>query len=411
LESFFSFSKVPIMEINAILIISSALFFCGCIGLVTVRLTNPFLKGLGWLGAAFAAGSLGAAFFAAGPDALPGLSVIVPNTLILLAYVFFHVCILELTDSGSLTPKLGIFLLAAQVAAYGVFLSFHNAEQLCLITLGLVVAAQAIQSAALLKKSAREGMRAPTAFSIILLVAFAAYNIFRSAVVIILGAPPNPLTPNPLEVSSAFIFLGIGLGLGFGVFWMASENIRLALEGRANTDPLTGICNRRSFISMCEKELSRTVKTGEQLSVIMFDLDHFKNINDRHGHGVGDKVLCATVEKLRNSVRNIDIVGRWGGEEFVALLPNADSKATLIVAERLRRNIESLSISDFLPGNTAVETAINLAITVSIGVAIYPGSGNTMDELLHQCDSAMYRAKAEGRNRIVATDLQLALQL
>lgn len=402
------------METRAILIIASIIFSCGCIGLVTVRLTNPFFKGLGWLGGAFAAGALGAFAFQARPDISGGITLLIPDTLILLAYVFLQVCILELTESASLVPKLGIVLLAIQAASYLVFRHFAHAEQLCVITLGLLLAVQVLESAASLKKSAKAGMGAPIWFSITILSALAAYNIFRSIVVIVLGIPQNPEFPNPLEVLTALVFLGAGLGLGFGMFWIASAHIRIALEGLANADPLTGIYNRRIFTSLCEQELLRSARTGEPFSLIMFDIDHFKRINDRYGHRGGDAVLCAVVEKLRNAVRNIDTVGRWGGEEFVALLPKADAHAALIVAQRLRHSVESLSqaipqsilthnssVTSNMPESNAEEI---IPITISIGVATYRGQVKTISDLLHQCDTAMYRAKAEGRNRIVSVD-------
>lgn len=395
------------METRAILLISSALFSCGFVGLLTVRLTNPFFKGLGWLGGAFAAGALGAILFTVHPGISSGVSVLVPDTLILLAYVFLHVCFLELTGSESLMPRLGIVLLVIQAASYPVLGQFHDPERYGIILLGLVLTAQATQSVLLLRRSFREEIHAPVWFTGLLLTIFAGYNLLRSAVVFFLGTPQNPAYPNPLELTTAFVFLGTGMGLGFGVFWMMSDQVRIALEGLANTDPLTGICNRRIFIQLCEKELMRSSRSGESFSLIMFDIDHFKPINDRYGHGMGDLVLCAVVEKLRNAVRNIDTVGRWGGEEFVALLPNADAHAAMIVAQRLQRSVESLAVPNTQRKSAEDERTIH--VTISIGVTTYIGQNEKVEDLLHRCDAAMYQAKAEGRNRIVATSPQYAL--
>ena len=117
------------------------------------------------------------------------------------------------------------------------------------------------------------------------------------------------------------MFLGTGLGIGFPVFWMTSTQIRLTLEELANTDGLTGIYNRRFFLSACEREPLRSSRTGESFSLIKLDVDHFKKIHDSDGHDTGDAVLYAVVEELRHAVSNIDTLARWGGEEFVALLP------------------------------------------------------------------------------------------
>jgi diguanylate cyclase (GGDEF)-like protein len=160
---------------------------------------------------------------------------------------------------------------------------------------------------------------------------------------------------------------------------------------------------------LCQQELLKTSRTGEVFSLIMFDLDHFKTINDLHGHRSGDIVLCAVVEKLRNSVRNIDVVGRWGGEEFVALLPRADAEAAMIVAHRLRYHVDSIAVPSPRAHDPGVRPRIT--VTVSIGIATYLGHDPTVtiEDLLHQCDSAMYQAKAEGRDRIVSLDPQLML--
>jgi diguanylate cyclase (GGDEF)-like protein len=385
------------------------LFTGGCVGLLTVRLTNPFFRGLGWLAAAFASSALAATAFAAVIRWESGPLLLIASTLILLAFVFLHVCFLELSGRDSKIPRLGIALLSAQVLGYFFYLRLHDVRQLSAVTLGVLVAVQACQSAAFLKKTNKKGMDAPVWYNITLLLGFALFNVFRSALVLILGTPRDSQLSSPLQATAAIVFLGAGIGLGFGVFWMEGHQMRLKLEHLASIDPLTGIYNRRSFITLCERELLRSSRTGEIFSLIMFDLDHFKKINDRHGHRVGDSVLCEVVEKLRNSVRNIDIVARWGGEEFVALLPKADAEAALVVARRLRQHVGSISMASPRLQEIGGENAIK--ITLSIGMATYAGHYPmiTIHDLLHRCDAAMYQAKADGRDRIVSIDAQLAL--
>lgn len=403
------------METHVVLFVGSVLLAGGCIGLLIVRLTNPFFQGVGWLGAFFACGALAAmAFTLVVEHGIPSF-LLLADSLILLAFVFLHVCFLELSGSDSRVPRLGIGLLLVQVLCFFFFLHLHDARQLSAVLLGLVIAAQATESAWVLKQAKQEGMDAPVWFNITLLAGLAAFNLVRSVLIAVVGTPSSLQASNPLDAIAALVFLGTGIGLGFGVFWMEGHQIRLNLERLANIDPLTGIHNRRSFISFCERELLRSSRTGECFSLIMFDIDHFKKINDRYGHAAGDEVLCAVVEKLRNSVRNIDVVGRWGGEEFVALLPKADTDAALSVAHRLRQHIDSISMTS-IPrmvhlqvNNDRADQAIS--VTISIGIVTYQGHGSTLDiqELLQQCDTAMYRAKAEGRNRIISIDTQLAL--
>lgn len=390
------------METRIILVVGSILLCSGCVGILLVRLTNPFLKGLGWLGACFASGALGAAIFTMRANVSFSGSLLLANTLILLAYVLLQTGFLELMGSKSLLPKLGLYLLLIQAGLYPIYRHMHVARQMSVVTLGVLVAIQALHSAEFLMKANKEGLGPPIWFTITLLTAFALFNLFRSGVVLVLGVPTDPRLPNPLEAVTAVVFLGAGLGVGFGMFWLTSAQIRIALEGLANTDPLTGIFNRRVFTSLCEKELLRSSRTGEPFSVLMFDLDNFKQINDKYGHGVGDAVLGAIVEKLRNAVRNIDAVGRWGGDEFVGLLPGATSSVALLVAQRLRRSVESLTAPNLQAKNILVGDEVS--ITISIGVATYQGPGDGIGDLIDRCDAAMYQAKTEGRNRIAAAD-------
>jgi diguanylate cyclase (GGDEF)-like protein len=397
------------MEIHPTLLVGSILLCGGCIGLLIVRLTNPFFQGVGWLGASFASSALAAAAFAVVVERATPFRLLLADSLILLAFVFLHVCFLELSDCDSRVPRLGIALLLAQTLCFFFYLHLHQARQLSAVTLGLAVAVQASESAFLLQNANPIKMDAPVLFNVILLLSFAIFNIGRSVIVLVVGTPSNLQLPNPLETTAAIVFLIAGMGLGFGVFWMESYHIRLKLEHLASIDSLTGIYNRRSFIALCEQELLRAAQTREAFSLIMFDLDHFKTINDRYGHRAGDTVLCAVVEKLRNSVRNIDVVGRWGGEEFVALLPKADAEAAMIVADRLRYHVDSISLPSPRPQDARPRR--HITVTLSIGVTTYLGHDPTMtiQDLLHECDSAMYQAKADGRDRIVALNTQLML--
>jgi diguanylate cyclase (GGDEF)-like protein len=390
------------VETDVVLVVGAILLCCGCGGLLIVRLSNPFLKGLGWIGGSFAAGAVGAAVLGS-PGISADASAIVAYTSILLAYVLLHVGILELMAGRPRLPKLGLTLLMVQAIAFPAFRSIHYGRQLYLITLAIMLAVQALQTAALLKNSASAGMRPPIWFTVVLLVVFAGFNIVRGLALPFLGTPASPWALNPFEMMGSIIFLGIGLGLGFGVFWIATAKSRLSLELLANTDPLTGAYNRRSFIACCEKELLRSSRNRRPFSLLMIDLDHFKKINDLCGHENGDIVLCAVANELQASLRNIDVVGRWGGEEFVALLPDTPAELAVIVAHRLRHTIASLSIAKLQAASINDEKSI--AVTISLGVATYPNQANNIEDLLQRGDLALYQAKGDGRNCVVQQEL------
>ncbi len=166
----------------------------------------------------------------------------------------------------------------------------------------------------------------------------------------------------------------------------AEENLRIL----ANTDTLTGVNNRRRFMELLEGEIRRVNRTNRVLSLMMLDIDHFKNVNDTYGHAVGDQVLCHFVMVVKDSIRDIDVIGRMGGEEFVVMLPETSSQEAAIVAERLRTAVKNREI--IIPGE-------KFNITVSIGLAELE-LGESSDHLLIRTDEAMYLAKQNGRNRV-----------
>jgi diguanylate cyclase (GGDEF)-like protein/PAS domain S-box-containing protein len=174
---------------------------------------------------------------------------------------------------------------------------------------------------------------------------------------------------------------------------VANLRLREALRNQSIRDPLTGLYNRRYLEEMMERETRRAVRAEHGLGVLMLDLDHFKKFNDTYGHDAGDTVLRETTSFLVKSVRAEDIVCRYGGEEFVIILPMADLHASHARAERIRSKIRDLS---------AMHQGQTMGIlTLSIGVAELPDHGTTPKELLAAADAALYRAKREGRDRVV----------
>jgi two-component system cell cycle response regulator len=165
------------------------------------------------------------------------------------------------------------------------------------------------------------------------------------------------------------------------------------LEFDATHDTLTGLWNRGVVIESLQKELQRSERSGDSLGVMIADLDHFKKINDSYGHLIGDVVLQEVARRLASCVRSYDSVGRYGGEEFLVVVPNCRAEDIVASGERLRRRIADLPIAT---------TAGPIAVTLSIGVvsaAIGNGSLNYL-ALLRMADDALYRAKFNGRNRV-----------
>jgi diguanylate cyclase (GGDEF)-like protein len=166
------------------------------------------------------------------------------------------------------------------------------------------------------------------------------------------------------------------------------------VERLARHDRLTGLSNRHEFDEVLPKEFSRSQRSNTPLGLVLVDIDHFKSVNDTHGHQVGDEVLRQVGVILGGLVRHEDVAARFGGEEFVVLLPGIDPDGAFTLAERLRSEVSA--------GVQAVP------ITLSAGVACYPDHAMSIDELIGQADAALYQAKRSGRDRSVLCPERIA---
>ena len=170
---------------------------------------------------------------------------------------------------------------------------------------------------------------------------------------------------------------------------MVSSAVELAI-----TDPLTGLHNRRYLDAHLNSAVARAAATEKPVCVLLFDIDHFKAVNDTYGHGAGDEVLRDFADRLRQGVRGIDLVARYGGEEFVLVMPETDASFAASVAERLRSDVEKVRFR--------TRAGARIPVTVSIGLAEWQHA-DSAEALIGRADEALYRAKRAGRNRVVAS--------
>ncbi|WP_169828883.1 diguanylate cyclase [Marinobacterium jannaschii] len=166
---------------------------------------------------------------------------------------------------------------------------------------------------------------------------------------------------------------------------------RSKAERLASIDPLTGIFNRRAFYERAEPLWNSSARNQRTLCILMLDIDHFKKINDQYGHGYGDRVLAHIALAMKQELRSFDLLARWGGEEFILLLPDTSVREGIRVAERIRQRISDLSHSWGLP---------EIKVSASLGVAAGMAPTRALDELISEADTQLYQAKARGRNRV-----------
>jgi diguanylate cyclase (GGDEF)-like protein len=169
------------------------------------------------------------------------------------------------------------------------------------------------------------------------------------------------------------------------------RNLAVA-EFRANSDSLTGVANKRAADDTLKRLAAIASRTVTPLGAILLDLDHFKQLNDVYGHDKGDEALAAASHAMRSALRDSDFIGRFGGEEFLVLLPDTDAAGAMQVAENLRKAVESVTLQ-----------GVDRSITASFGVAVMPDDAGEPSTLIRKADRALYAAKAAGRNRVELT--------
>jgi len=222
------------------------------------------------------------------------------------------------------------------------------------------------------------------------------------SLLLLLGLNPALQHPYSGNAQATLVLAVLYLGVMFHVFGDRSvsyfsrmRRYNLKLLKIASHDALTGVLNARAYQAQCQLAIEAGATAGRGYSVLFVNLDHFKRVNDQHGHATGDRVLQAAAQALQKGVRHSDIVGRIGGEEFGVLLPHTDLDQALRVAEHLRHSIEQLQWPIGVDGQ-------GLKITASMGVANSPDGQISLQSLQQRADSAMYQAKAAGRNRVTS---------
>ncbi|TQV89064.1 GGDEF domain-containing protein [Aliikangiella coralliicola] len=233
-------------------------------------------------------------------------------------------------------------------------------------------------------------------FTRFLSISFAIYGVvfaFRSLWTMEEANIINFMNAGPIHGVSLIIFQILIVTTGYVASWSACLKLENEITIQATIDPLTQTYNRRALDEMASKEVSRSRRLGLPVSVILTDIDLFKQVNDQHGHQVGDTVLVSFARRLKHNLREHDILARFGGEEFLVLLPDTDAPTALKIAEKLRVLVSQKTM-------TADDEAFDLEITASFGVSASFGKDIDWKALVSKADHALYQAKANGRNKV-----------
>ncbi len=221
-----------------------------------------------------------------------------------------------------------------------------------------------------------------------------------ASIATLIGSVVTSMTVIDVIPYSQWSFRAVEIGLSIDVILLSialAEQFRVLQKGKisaeklARLDPLSGLYNRRAFYEMAQSICHNAMRYDHPISVIIFDIDHFKNINDQYGHNIGDEVIKLVSEVVHTIVRKSDVTVRWGGEEFVILLPETSIERAKAMAERLRLSIEYIGFDNF---------QIAFSFTISLGVAQMAEQSNSIEQLLKLADTRMYQAKEKGRNQV-----------
>lgn len=362
------------------------------IGIFLLQRSQPRIQALRWWSAAVIVAGAGFLLLSQRGSIPDFLSIVVANDLMLLALCLF---LQGVAVFRSLPRGYGWRICAPLIAILTLLLLYYTYAETSvaarIVAVSLMNTVPATLAAWLLIRDIPRGLRPSHYFTAAGFIQFAVVSVGRIAHTLI--APPADLmTAGPVQAMTFVSIFFLLVVASFGCVWMVSAYLAEELEQQARTDPLTGALNRLALDETLARELARARRGKRPLSLLMFDLDLFKELNDRLGHQAGDTALKRVSAATQQQLRAGDSLARYGGEEFVVVLPDTDKVHAVETAQRLRRQIESLKI----------DRGDGVTLTSSYGVSCFPEDGEDQDSLVGRADATMYAAKQAGRNRVVA---------
>lgn len=319
-----------------------------------------------------------------------GVVIVAPSAMVMVSLTLQGAAILEFHQK-----PMSIWWHAIPAGLILVLFSLMQDNHAARIIVSGVLLGTAMLWLGLLLQRLHTGTTSPARWIVIVGFIVGSFDLYARVTVVIIdpAAIRSTLQPGVFQGINFLIAYAVILTTSLGFLLLQKERAEESAQKLAVTDPLTGTFNRRTFLELADKEISRAQRAGTALSLVMLDLDHFKRVNDEYGHPAGDEVLKRAVTILQASLRREDLLVRYGGEEFCILLPNVALDHATLMAERARDAIQH--------GSFQYKGRI-IPITISLGVASMLDKGDTTAMLIARADEALYSAKRAGRNRVVA---------
>ena len=370
--------------------VAAVIFACLCVYMLLIQRSTPGLRGVRLITIGYAASAAGMELLARRGSVPEFFSITIANCLLVLLNIFLYwgfADMLHLKRQRWLLP-VSIFL----TAGISLYFSYVRPDVYARI---IGISAIAVLQYALIVHllsghPGPERIHMPRLGLSILVTLYAGINIYR-AWEAHLHDPRIYLTSTATSLFAFITPILIAVMTALGVIWLAMAQLQHELEAQSQTDSLTGLLNRRALEQIGTVAIERARRNNVALSLIILDLDHFKSINDEHGHDGGDAVLLHAARCLRHNVRKEDHVARLGGEEFVAVLPGISHSRAAEIAESLRGCLARLKVE---------HQRQEIHISASFGVSTLLPTDNTWLEILRRGDRALYIAKEQGRDRV-----------
>ena len=370
--------------------VTAAIFASLCLYMLLIHRSTPGLRGVHQIVYGYAAFAIGAELLALRGLIPDFFSITVANCILVLINVFLYWGIAELLHLRR--PQR--WLLPASIlptAAISLYFSYVQPDVSArIIAISAIAVLQYGFIVHLLSGPGPRRIHMPRRGLAALFTLYAALNIYR-AWEAYLHDPRSLLSSAPTSNFSFLTPILIGVMTALGVIWLAMAQLQNELEAQSQTDPLTGLLNRRALEQIGTEAVEAARRQNSVLSLIVLDLDRFKSINDEHGHDGGDVALHHAARCLRDNLRDVDHIARLGGEEFVAVLPGTSHECAAEIAENLRHCLASLTVEHL---------SQEIRLSASFGVAAMLPTDTTWLEILRRGDRALYLAKEQGRDRV-----------
>jgi diguanylate cyclase (GGDEF)-like protein len=373
------------MSVRTIHDIAALLLGCLSLYVTLIHLSTPALRGVRWVAIAYCSAAVGIVLrqeYHSNP------AIVLGNLLIAFLGIAFYWGLAQLLQKKRLNLWLLLFLAPVLL---GQFYFLYVDPQIVprAILFHAILALQALCIVDLLLRNGTRQTRFPRIGLALLFLYWGCLQTFLASSTAF--HRHTRILSFEQQVDGRFVLLPLlpAVLICLGFLWLAMTQLQNELEYQSNTDVLTGLLNRRALQRSAAREIAHAHRHNSPLALVLLDLDHFKAINDRHGHEGGDVALALTARCLTKNLRAEDLVARIGGEEFVVLLPSADEFQATLTAERIRNGIENLCLDPLRK---------DAALSASFGVTRLQPGDTTLEQLLSRADLALYQAKKSGRN-------------